>query len=729
MDPRLVDKVVTFPPPSNKKECRSFLGTVGFYRRFMSDFAKVALPLFDLLKNDVPYVWTATHQNSFLALKRLLTQAPVLALPDQSLPFSLFTDASNVALGAVLTQKHADGVYHPIAYYSRKLTPAQVNYTVHDREFMAIKDALVEWKHYLLGETDTVVFTDHRPLVHLHTQKDLNPRQIRWLQIIAPYQITIQYISGKDNVVADLLSRPPTSLNMLTVSDSTHAVSALLPDPQVGRKILLGYKKDKFIVSLRKCMKQMPVPKVYNSLNVDCVQENADGYLFYVDPSSKLMRLIVPADDSIKQLLFDLHHTSVSTGHPGRDKMHKDMVRYYYWPKMYDDIAKFCAQCQTCQFIKSQNQVKAGFLQPLPIPSHAWEQVSMDFVVKLPVTSKGNNTILVMVDRFSKWAYFVPAKSPPLDAPLVARLFLEHVYRNHGMAKSIISDRDSRFTSEFWKELMSKLGCKAMMSTAYHPQTDGQTERVIRTLEDMIRCYCDEYTDDWDELLIPLEMAYNDSFQASTKFSPFYMNYGRHPRTPQVMVVGLQEEPKTAASSYLSRLSDCHRAARFHMKASQLRQAQNANKNRRPAEYKVGDKVLLSVYRIRGADGKLFQKLQPKWCGPFEVTRVIKHNAVELNSNELGHAFHNVVNVDRLKPYVTGVDVEKLNSHLEKQFRSIDLEAEVSPEVVIPDSVDGSSSDGDVSEEEGSESPVTASKIVQDDIRIVLDDCPYEPQG
>ena len=664
----------------------------------------------------MPFVWTAKHERSFAALKGLLTQAPVLSLPDQTLPYSVFTDASNVALGAVLAQEHSDGVFHPVAYYSRKLTPAELNYAVHDKELLAVKDALLEWKHYLLGETGTRVFTDHRPLVHVHSQKDLNPRQIRWLEKVAPFDVSIEYITGKKNVLADLLSRPPQAPDLVSVVE--HVGSELQPSSEVGRKVLEGYKKDAFVLSLKKCLKQLPVPKVYNQLNVDCVKEMDSGLLYYADPVSKQMRLIVPDDSALKEQLCELHHTPVTSGHPGRDKMLKDMVRYYYWPKMAEDVAEFCKKCQTCQFIKGQNKVKQGLLQPLPIPDQAWDEVSMDFVVKLPTTKTGNNTIVVIVDRFTKWAYFIATKSPPLDAAKVAELFLAHVYRNHGMPKRIVSDRDSRFTSDFWRELMKLVGTKALMSTAYHPQTDGMTERVNRILEDMIRCYCDEFLDDWDELLVPLELAYNDSYQSSTRFTPFYMNYGRHPRTPQSMIVGTATEPETSAGTYLKRLADSHRAAKYFMKVAQIRQSTNANRHRKPVEYKEGDDVLLSVFKIRHVDGENFKKLQPRWCGPFKVKRVIPHNAVELNSKELGHEFHHVVNVDRLKPYVGNVDIDAMNEELERQFADVHLEKTPASNP----SVEGQPRSESVTKEDD---PADTSSD-WGDIRIVLDDEPYE---
>jgi len=334
---------------------------------------------------------------------------------------------------------------------------------------------------------------------------------------------------------------------------------------------------------------------------------------------------------------------------------------------MQEDVAKYVKECPVCQSVKSLNQPAAGLLQPLPIPAKPWEQVTIDFITELPLTARKNSQIVVMVDKFTKCLTMAPAPAS-LDAEGTASIFLQYVYRLHGMPSSIVSDRDPKFTGQFWIELMHKLGCQKLQSTAYHPQTDGQTERVNRVLEDMIRCYCDEYTNTWDELLWPLEFAYNDSFQQSTKFTPFYMNYGRHPRKPHTIALGLEDNEQHAASSaYLDILHRCHQAAAHNLRVAQVRQAQHANKSRRVAVYKVGDPVLLSTHKLKW-EGKKFKKLQPRYLGPFEIVRVVPHNAVELNSKHKGYAFHPVVNMDRLKHYHPRMNIEEMNHQLQREW-------------------------------------------------------------
>ena len=214
------------------------------------------------------------------------------------------------------------------------------------------------------------------------------------------------------------------------------------------------------------------------------------------------------------------------------------LQRSYYWPGMWSSVDDWCRSCNLCQRNKSRNQQASGTMQPLPMPDHCWEHVSHDLITGLPSTARGWDSIAVFVDRLSKHIVLVPT-TKTVDADKYAHLFFENVYRRFGLPKVILSDRDPRFTSHFWNSLFSKLGSKLSFSTAFHPQTDGQTERANRTVEDMLRAFIGPRQDDWDLLLPMVEFAYNNSVQASTGFSPFYMNFGRHPHCPLSVAVPL----------------------------------------------------------------------------------------------------------------------------------------------------------------------------------------------
>ena len=360
------------------------------------------------------------------------------------------------------------------------------------------------------------VRNDHRSLQYFISQPKLNDRQTRWLATLADYHLKIEYVKEVANVVADALSRHPLHLNALHM---VHYGVDLL------REIQHGYRFDEFCKDLIEKLKSGQAPG-YDEL---------DGYLYKVTPRGGI-RLVVPRVDSVKQRLLCENHDCAIAGHLGRDKTLQRLQQSYYWLNMADDVATYVNTCLKCQMNKSSNKKPIGLLQPLSVPSQPWETVSWDFIVQLPKTKTGLDAIAVFVDKLTKLAYFVPMRTTA-TAVDVAHIFFDSVFRRHGLPTGIISDRDPKFVSEFWQHLWKLLGTKLMMSTAYHPQTDGQTERMNRVLEEYLRSFANHKHDDWDQHLIAAEFAYNSSIHASHRHTPFYLNYGRNPRVPADVVV------------------------------------------------------------------------------------------------------------------------------------------------------------------------------------------------
>ena len=289
----------------------------------------------------------------------------------------------------------------------------------------------------------------------------------------------------------------------------------------------------------------------------------------------------------------------------------------------------------------------------MPIPTQPWEQISIDLITQLPKTNKGHDAIVVMVDKLTKMVHY-RATTTTVTAPQVATIILHEIVRHHGVPCSIISDRDPRFTSHFWKCLWSSLGTKLAMSTAYHPQTDGQTERAKRTLEDMLRAYVKYNQKDWDDHLDAAEIAYNNSTQASTGYSPFYLNTGSHPRLPLTAAV---QKTNVAASNNPSAIDKIKQVARDLKQAkenlitSQQRQKKYADESRRELKFDVGDQVMLSTAHLNNADRA--PKLSPKYIGPFTITQVVNDNAYKLNLPS-NMKVHSTFNISQLKPYRDG---------------------------------------------------------------------------
>ena len=527
VDPKKIEAVVNWKRPTNVTEIRSFLGLAGYYRRFVKDFSLIAKSLTRLTQKNVKFEWTDQCEQSFLELKDRLVTAPILTLPSDNVGFVIYSDASHQGLGCVLMQ-HGK----VIAYASRQLKPHERNYPTHDLELAAIVFALKLWRHYLYGIT-CEIYTDHQSLKYLFTQKDLNLRQRRWMELIKDYDCTIHYHPGKANVVADALSRKSTGtmaylrtnlyfdLKSLQVKLEVNKIGALLATltfrPTLVDDIRESQILDNQINKIR--------AEVKAGLRTDFVIRDGDNALLYGN------RLCVPDNTELKGKILEEAHSSAYAMHPGSTKMYRDLRENYWWNGMKRDIAEFVAKCLVCQQVKIEHQRPAGLLQPLPIPEWKWEHITMDFVTGLPRTPKGHDAIWVIVDRLTKSAHFLPIKTT-FSMEKYARLYIDEIIKLHGTPVSIISDRDPRFTSRFWPSLQNALGTTLKFSTAFHPQTDGQSERTIQTLEDMLRACVLDFQGSWEDYLTLIEFAYNNSFQSTIGMAPYEALYGRKCRSP-----------------------------------------------------------------------------------------------------------------------------------------------------------------------------------------------------
>jgi hypothetical protein len=627
MEPGKVKAITEWPPLQSVHDVRSFLGLAGYYRRFVTGFSRIAAPLSELTKNDQKWEWTNVQQQAFEQLKQAIASAPVLVTPDESLPYVVVADASGFAVGAALCQDQGKGL-QPIAFLSKKMLPAEKNYPVHEQELLAIVVALREWRHYLHGRPFQVI-SDHHSLQHLHGQPHLSARQVRWSEFLAEFDFKIDYEPGKKNVVADALSRRPDHQQL-----STAVSSAAVSKTNILSAIKHAYINDET------CRAILQQPNSHREYAI------RDGVIY------KGQLVYVPKDISVRtRLLAEAHDVPVS-GHVGVAKTVELLSRVYYWPGMHGDVKQYVRSCLPCQSNKPSHQLPMGWLQPLPIPDRRWDQVSMDLITQLPRTQSGHDAIVVFVDKLSKQVHYAPTTTK-VSAPELASIMFHTVVRHHGVPSSIVSDRDSRFTSLFWRALWKQLGTRLAMSTAYHPQTDGQTERANRTLEDMLRAYVSYRQDDWDEHLTAAEIAYNNSVQASTGFSPFFLNYGQHPNLPlSVAVQPANQSNNQSAADMLADLYADIEQATLNLKQAQQRQATYANQHRREVEFKVGDKVLLSTANLKNEERA--PKLAPKFIGPFKITRVVSKVAYQLQLPSTMSRIHPVFHISKLKAYHDG---------------------------------------------------------------------------
>ncbi|GJY47656.1 reverse transcriptase domain-containing protein [Tanacetum coccineum] len=458
----------------------------------------IAKSLTELTQKNKKYIWGEDQETAFQLLKQKLCEAPILALPEGNDDFVIYCDASHQGLGVVLMQREK-----VIAYASRQLKPNEENYTTHDLESGAVVFALKIWRHYLYG-TKCIVFTDHKSLQHILNQKELNTRQRRWLELLADYDCEIRYHPGKANVVADALSQKER-IKPLRVRSLVMTIHPNLPS-QILKAQTEALKEENIKAeNLRGMDKSFEV----RPDKTRCIKN----------------RSWLPLFGNLRDLIMHESHKSKYSIHPGSDKMYQDLKKLYWWPNMKAIIAEYVGKCLTCSRVKAECQKPSGLLVQPEIPMWKWERITMDFITKLPKTSNGHDTIWVIVDRLTKSAHFIPTRETD-SMETLTRLYIKEIVSRHGVPISIISDRDSHFTSRFWKSLQNALGTQLDMSTAYHPETDGQSERTIQTLEDMLRACVIDFGKGWEKHLPLVEFSYNNSYHASIKAAPFEALYG-----------------------------------------------------------------------------------------------------------------------------------------------------------------------------------------------------------
>ncbi|GJS92192.1 putative nucleotidyltransferase, ribonuclease H [Tanacetum coccineum] len=404
MDPSKVEAITKWPRPTTVTEVRSFLGLAGYYRRFVEGFSRLALPLTQLMRKGEKFVWTDERQESFEELKRRLVSAPILTLPSGSGGFQIYSDASKKGLGCVLMQ-HGK----VIAYASRQLKPYEVNYPTHDLELAAVVFALKIWRHYLYGEACDI-FTDHKSLKYIFTQRELNMRQRRWLELLKDYDTNIQYHPGKANVVADALSRKSgmiacfdsiilRDLERLDVELCVRGSGGYWASMRIESNLMLQIKEAQRDDGELWAIVQNVEDGKHTEFSVD-----DDGVVWFED------RLCVPNDQALREKVMTEAHSSPFTIHPGSTKMYRDLKQYFWWNGMKQDVATFVSKCMTCQQVKIEHQRASGLLQPLEIPMWKWDEISMDFVTGLPTTQKRHDAIWVVVYRLTKSAHFLPIR-------------------------------------------------------------------------------------------------------------------------------------------------------------------------------------------------------------------------------------------------------------------------------------------------------------------------------
>ena len=596
--------ILEWIPPKNITQLQSFLGAVGYYRKFIFNFANIAKPLFKLLKKGVKFIWENEQEESFNELKNKLVSTPILTMPDFEKQFIIRTDASYDGIGGVLLQKDENNNEKPIHFVSRSLKPAERNYAITDLEGTAATYCVKKFKSYISGNKyTTLLYTDHKPLVGLFKNKETNnSRQTRWVLLLSMLNVKVLYEPGKKNVIADALSRLKTKNDELVATITS----------EMNENNLLSSFKDKFVI--------------------------INGEKFFKD-DGKLRKVIYNEKERIK-LILSAH----KIGHEGVFKTYNRLKRDYYWTNMILDVKYIVRTCKRCQLFRPQSfnyQTEDIATKPgLP-----FTRVGLDIIGPLPTTKNGNKYIIVLVDYLTKWVEAEPTKY--IESDDVIR-FLSKVFSRHGIPEIIVTDNGPQFNSDKTKAFLDLYGVYVHFIATYHPESNGEVENRNKEIGKYLRLLCNKNTSQWDEILPSALWALRTSKNETTKFSSFELLYGRRDLQPFELVLNLdKKEDFESNEEFLIRRFTTH----YKWIKEAINNIQTANKiwedrrkqmKRLKAEYKSGDLVMIKCINRR--------KLEPFFLGPMKIVKK-QFNTVTLCDPVTNEIADRNVHLKNIVPY------------------------------------------------------------------------------
>ncbi|KAJ2925766.1 hypothetical protein H1R20_g11329, partial [Candolleomyces eurysporus] len=697
-DGQKVEKIKHWPIPKSATEVRRFLGLVRYLANFLPNLASHTEVLFRLTTKDCDAEfpeWTPDHQRAFEGIKELVMGAECLTTIDHGNPGTnkiyLTTDASNTRSGAILSFGPSWETARLVAFDSAPFKGAQLHYPIHEKEMLAVMRALVKWRSDLIGEP-FFIYTDHRTLENFDGQKDLSGRQQRWMEYLSQFDGKFVYVKGTDNTVADALSRTEL-IDSSNLAEQIATEFDLWDDRSVSDVPLLRPSTDSPLMAatvIRDCVATpcaTPISlaaavvddrkSIKLSVDKDFIQKMIQGYT--VDPWCQKLadaaegiqalcsrdglwylndRLLVPDAPGLRETVFQMAHDAL--GHFGFQKAYEALRDDFYWPNMRRDLEKgYIAGCEPCQRNKSPTVRPAGPLHPLPVPDARFTSVAIDFVGPLPV-DKGLDCVVTMTDRLGADVKLVPCKST-VTAQEFAEIFFDHWYCDNGLPLEIVSDRDKLFTSKFWKTLHTLTGVKLKMSSAFHPQTDGSSERTNKTVIQALRYHVERDQKGWVKALPKVRFDIMNSINSSTGFSPFQLKSGFSPRV--IPPFSLSDNPIPPSSELDLALATLERLridvldAQDNLHRAKINQAKATNKHRNPdPHFQVGDKVLLCTKNRRreylAGDARRTAKFIPRFDGPYRVVKAFADTSsytLDLPaSSNIFPTFH----VSQLKPFI-----------------------------------------------------------------------------
>jgi len=642
-DPAKVECVKKHAAPKNKKDLQAFLGLVNYYRKFIPNAAEILLPLTHLLKKNVKFVWSESCQNSMEKLKDIISSPPILQYPDFEKTFLLTTDASNGALGAILSQGEI-GQDLPIAFASRALSDTERRYSTIEKEFLAIVWAAKSFRAYLLGRP-FIVYTDHKPLVGVARLKDQTSRLARFHHKLSEFDFEIKYKPGKNNLNADALSRIPYE-EKANVAVMTRAKAREMTERAAKEGGISEMEGGPIKKGPRTNTNESEAETQVHNKDPQTQEESDDDEerVEESDTDAETLKdseaVLLTSEKDIKEVLRKFHDGPLG-GHRGAKATVDRIKKQFRWPGMHRQIAEYIRSCRKCQKNKSGKVEKAPMVLT-DTPRKPFEKIYMDVVGAVTLSARGNKHILTVQDAFSK--YFICVAMPDQEAKTVAKAFFQEVICKFGIPKKLVTDNGTNFVSDLFKELCKMLGVKKIETSPYHPQANGGLERSHRPLAEFLRCVTNEDATNWDEWLHHAMHVYNNHPHAATKQSPMKTLYGFEVEVPTN--IKRKTSPLYNPDDYTKVLK--YQLQRMHelVRENQIKEKEKAkiyyDKKAKERIFSVGQKVLLRSQARKG-------KFSPIWEGPYEVVDLPTDVNVKIKIKNRVKVYHK----NMVKPFIS----------------------------------------------------------------------------
>ena len=642
-DPNNIKVVRDFKTPTKVHDVQSWLGLANYYRKFVKNFSEIAKPLTNLLKKGTPFIWDEKCDKAFTEMKQRLIEPPLLGYPSFDHPFTLYTDASGFSLGAVLSQQIGDQPEKVIAYAGRDLKPNELKYSTTEKECLALVDAVKRFSHYLEGRRFTVV-TDHHSLKWLMQNQDNNSRLQRWALRLQAYDFEITYRPGRVHQNADTLSRTTHNSYVMQCDAEENVKLEELKRAQVADswgKNILQYLVHGLLPNDAIEAKRVAAESHKYVLN--------DGVLYYVQshglPKPKVEeKLYVPK--SMRHQILEVFHDNLTGRHLSINKVYPKLAARYFWPGMYAYTKEWIDTCADCATKKTPTQKKNAPLVNMPAVSEVFERVGVDICGPFVKSNQGNKYIIVFTDYLTRYAMAFPLETT--DSVTVANVLVDKVIFRFGAMNQLLSDRGSNFLSKIIQETCKCLGIKKINTTSFHPQCNSLTERMNKTLVEMMSMYTNSKHTDWDRYLDAVLFAYNTSVSAGTGFTPFFLMHGYEAKLPVDHNILSRPKETIELHEFMGKLEEkltqARSEAKLTLQQSQVNSKERYDRNTAAPTFQVGDKVW--VFTPKPKKG-LTKKLLHFWHGPYEILQKTSSVNYKIVHHRRGNPF--LVHSNRLK--------------------------------------------------------------------------------